>query len=266
MSEQVEQSQQQSQQNYFQAIGVISGQIIFTEDKKLKIQIGRREYALFSKPQPFEALKMHLKKRDASEVSLLVYPKVIHFPKPEQPHQIYFQLLAHQEVSTGLFEELNDGEFKLFGLWQFIPVCRTPCISIFKNFHKDRLDFIKSADTSLKVKFMKASHLPIVWKDAIVPPFRFNPKLSKEEQAKRYFVQLKAKFNPDKNIFIFDSLMGLPTEELPNFLKASKTDKATVAAEKRKSNPNKKPGAKKESKTPLPKPIKKKAVPKTEGE
>ena len=85
------------------------------------------------------------------------------------------------------------------------------------------------------------------------PPFRFNPKVPREEQAKRYFVQLKAKFNPEKNIFIFDSLMGLPTEELPNFLKASKIDKATVAAEKRKSNPNKKPGAKNESNTPLPK-------------
>lgn len=264
MSEQVEQSEQQSQQNYFQAVGVISGQIKFTEDKKLKIEIGRREYSIFSKPKPFEALKIHLKKKDTNEATLLVYPKVIHFPKPDQPHQMYFQLVAHQEAPSGLFEELNDGEFKLSGLWQFIPVCRTPCISIFKNFNFDRLDFIKSAETSLKVKFMKASHLPIVWKDAIVPPFRFNPKVSKSEQAKRYFVQLKAKFNPDKNIFIFDSLMGLPTEELPNFLKASKTDKATVAAEKRKSNPNKKPGAKKESKAPLPKPIKKKAVSETE--
>ncbi|MBD2564731.1 MULTISPECIES: hypothetical protein [Nostoc] len=264
MSEQVEQSEQQSQQNYFQAVGVISGQINFTEDKKLKIEIGRREYSIFSKPKPFEALKIHLKKKDTNEATLLVYPKVIHFPKPDQPHQIHFQLVAHQEAPSGLFEELNDGEFKLSGLWQFIPVCRTPCISIFKNFNFERLDFIKSAETSLKVKFMKASHLPIVWKDAIVPPFRFNPKVAKEDQAKRYFVQLKAKFNPEKNIFIFDSLMGLPTEELPNFLKASKTDKATVAAEKRKSNLNKKPGAKKESKTPLPKPIKKKAVLETE--
>ncbi|MBD2533797.1 hypothetical protein H6G97_31280 [Nostoc flagelliforme FACHB-838] len=264
MSEQVEQSEQQSQQNYFQAVGVISGQINFTEDKKLKIEIGRREYPIFSKPKPFEALKIHLKKKNSNEVTLLVYPKVIHFPKPDQPHQMHFQLVAHQEAPSGLFEELNDGEFKLSGLWQFIPVCRTPCISIFKNFNFERLDFIKSAETSLKVKFMKASHLPIVWKDAIVPPFRFNPKVAKEDQAKRYFVQLKAKFNPEKNIFIFNSLMGLPTEELPNFLKASKTDKATVAAEKRKSNPNKKPGAKKESKTPLPKPIKKKAVSETE--
>lgn len=264
MSELVEQSQQESQQNYFQAIGVISGKIHFTEDKKLKIEIGRREYALVSKSEPYKALKIHLKKKDTNEVTLLVYPRVIHFPKPEQPHQMYFQLVGHQQASTGLFEELNDGEFKLCGLWQFIPVCRTPCISIFKNFKKDRLDFIKSAETELKVKFMKASHLPIVWKDAIVPPFRFNPKVPKEEQAKRYFVQLKAKFDPQKNIFIFDSLMGLPTEELPNFLKASKTDKATVAAQKRKSNPNKKPGAKKESKTPLPKPIKKKAPPETE--
>lgn len=264
MSEQAEQSEEQSQQNYFQAVGVISGQINFTEDKKLKIEIGRREYSIFSKPKPFEALKIHLKKKDTNETTLLVYPKVIHFPKPDQPHQMHFQLVAHQEAPSGLFEELNDGEFKLSGLWQFIPVCRTPCISIFKNFNKERLDFIKSAETSLKVKFMKASHLPIVWKDAIVPPFRFNPKVAREEQAKRYFVQLKAKFNPEKNIFIFDSLMGLPTEELPNFLKASKTDKATVAAEKRKNNPNRKPGAKKESKTPLPKPIKKKAVSETE--
>ena len=32
-------------------------------------------------------------------------------------------------------------------------------------------------------------------------------------------MQIKAKFLPDKNLFSFDSLMGVPTTELPKFIK-----------------------------------------------
>jgi hypothetical protein len=76
---------------------------------------------------------------------------------------------------------------------------------VFKNFNKERLEFIKSASVDKKVNYMKASHLPVVWRDAPVPPFRFNPKLDKEAQGKASFVQIKARFNSERDNFEFVS-------------------------------------------------------------
>jgi hypothetical protein len=73
---------------------------------------------------------------------------------------------------------------------------------------------------------MKGQHIPLLWKDAPVPPFRFNPKLQKEEQSKRYFVSIKARFLTDRDVFGFDSLLALPTENVPLFFKAGKKAKA----------------------------------------
>jgi hypothetical protein len=104
---------------------------------------------------------------------------------------------------------------------------------VFKNFTKERLDHVKQSEPAKKVKYMKASHLPLFWRDALVPPFRFNPKAPKEEQGKPVFVQIKAKFVPHREAFEFESLLGLPMEKPPRFLKASKDDKATAMAEKK---------------------------------
>ena len=79
---------------------------------------------------------------------------------------------------------------------------------------------------------MKASHLPVVWRDAPVPPFRFNPKLDKETQGKASFVQIKARFNSANDNFEFISLLGIPCESPPNYLKAGKKDKAEAAKTK----------------------------------
>jgi hypothetical protein len=100
---------------------------------------------------------------------------------------------------------------------------------VFKNFNQERLEFIKSAQVDKKVNFMKASHLPVFWKDALVPPFRFNPKLDKETQGKAFFVQIKARFNSERNTFEFVSLLAIPSAEPPKYFKAGKKDKFEVA-------------------------------------
>lgn len=259
--DQVEQTEQQEQEqppensNLFQAIGVISGEVTIIGDLQATIAINGREYALKcarKNHQVFKALKHRIDDTGSQYQTLLVYPKATHFPRPDQPHSIYFELVAYksEKANQGAFEDCEDFEFKLSGLWQFIPVSRTPCISVFKNYKKERIDFIKSADTGLKVKFMKAAHIPLMWRDAIVPPFRFNPKVPKEEQAKRYFVQVKAKFSPEKNIFFFESILGLPTEDVPRFLKASKGDKAEVIKQKHQQRKD----TKNKNETPKPKP------------
>ena len=100
---------------------------------------------------------------------------------------------------------------------------------MFKNFNQQRLEFIKSAQLDKKVNFMKASHIPVLWRDAPVPSFRFNPKLEKEAQGKASFVQIKALFNSERDTFDFVSLSAIPSSEPPNYLKAGKKDKLEVA-------------------------------------
>ena len=225
----------------FQAVGIITGKVNFIlegDNERSTITIGNKEYPLFYAPRKqraFEALKKEIEATGESTQRLIVYPKFTHFPGRDQPPNIGFQAVGfdkgrHSEVIS---QQLQDMEFKLCGLWQFIPVCRTPCISVFKNFTKERLDYIKQSEPAKKVKFMKASHLPLFWRDALVPPFRFNPKAPKEEQGRPVFVQIKAKFVPHRDAFEFDSLLELPQELPPKFLKASKDDKATVMAQKK---------------------------------
>ncbi len=72
---------------------------------------------------------------------------------------------------------------------------------------------------------MKASHVPLLWRDAPVKPFRFNAKLDKEHQGKALFVEIRAMFRPDKEIWEFSQLCSRPSEP-PQFLKLGKKDKA----------------------------------------
>lgn len=217
----------------FQAVGVITGKLDFQEERNT-ITIGRSTYQLFYIPKKrrvFDALKKEVENTGEHTQRLIVYPRITHFPKKEQVHQVSFQLVGFDKgrVEDAVSGELQDMEFKLAGLWQFIPVCPTPCISVFRNFTDARLEYIKQAESAKKVKFMKASHIPVFWKDAPVRPFRFNPKIE-GDQGRPAFVEIKAKFIPQRNTFGFEALLAPPLEKAPKFLKASKEDKAAVMA------------------------------------
>ncbi|WP_413163598.1 hypothetical protein ACL6C3_29540 [Capilliphycus salinus ALCB114379] len=234
---QSESSEEEKVQAYFQGIGIIKGEVTLTEERSV-VTIGNKEYRLFYIPnrrkKAYDALKKEIETTGNTTLRLIVYPKILHFPKKEQPHQVAFQLVGFvgsQASKSQLNSELQDFEFKFSGLWQFIPVCRTPCISVFRNFNTERLNWIKEADAAKKVKFMKASHIPILWKDSPVRPFRFNPKLEKEQQGQTYFVQIKAKFLPGRDVFGFTEQLSEPMEKAPGFLKASKKLKAEALKE-----------------------------------
>lgn len=266
----------QDQQVIFQAIGIIRGDVVIEGDKA-SIKIGGKTYPLNypgGTRKGYDALIKTIQDTGITQRRLTLYPRITHFPG-SQPYQLGFQVVAfdkHDEPRTeGISGELKDFEFKISGLWQFIPVCRVPCISVFKNFTRERLEFIKSAPVDKKVNFMKASHIPVVWRDAPVPPFRFNPKLDKETQGKASFVQIKARFNGDRDAFEFLSLLGI-SDSPPNYLKAGKKDKAEATktklaaskGRKRSSSPVLSTAAKKTSgatSSPKPKP---KAVGKSE--
>ena len=210
----------------FQAVGLIIGDVTFEEEKAF-IAIGEKQYPLFYSPshkKAFEALKLNVKRTNPTQ-RLLVYPRIIHFPKGK-PHQTGFQVVGFEGKSGDLQNVgLEDFEFTLCGLWQFIPVSKTPCISVFKNFTPERLAYIKEAPSDRKLKYMKASHIPVFWKDAPVKPFRFNPKLEKEQQEQVWFVGIKARFLPLRDVFGFVSLKIPPAVKPPKYLKASKQDK-----------------------------------------
>ncbi|MBF2066790.1 MAG: hypothetical protein IGS39_20580 [Calothrix sp. C42_A2020_038] len=249
-AESTEKDAEQSNSGLFQAIGIISGVVDFPEDhKSATITINGNKYPLLyiasnKGLRAFDALKKNIQ-ANGNHQRLIVYPRVTHFPRRDEPHQIAFQLVAFDSGNnSGMCQELKEFEFKLSGIWQFIPVCQVPCISIFKNFTTDRLEFVKKSDVGKRVKYMKASHIPLFWRDAPVPPFRFNPKIPKEQQRRPYFVSIIAKFLPQKNVFGFELLKEMPQEELPKFFKASKKMKAEAlslrkgeSAPKKDSNP-----------------------------
>ena len=222
----------ESETPLFKAVGVLKGKVDFGEDGINTFTVSGKSYRLkyaSEKLNVFRALKLQVKNTGSNEQRLIVYPRIIHFPNREKPYVFYFELVGFESPlvqDKGIFNVLNDLEFKLSGLWQFIPVCRVPCVSVFRNFTSERKLFVKAAEPALKVKFMKASHLPVLWQDSPVKPFRFNPKLSKEEQGYSRFIQIKAKFIPQRDAFGFIEQLAEPLEEAPPFLKASKTDKA----------------------------------------
>ncbi|WP_232228519.1 hypothetical protein [Lyngbya sp. PCC 8106] len=230
-------SEEPQNKSYFQGIGIIKGEVILT-DERSAIKLGEHEYRLFYIPnkrkKAYEALKREIEVTGNTTLRLIVYPKILHLPKKDQPHRVSFQLvgfIGSKAKPSQLNTELDDFEFKFSGLWQFIPVCRTPCISIFRNFNKDRLAWIKEAEAAKKVKFMKSSHVPLLWRDSPVKPFRFNPRLEKEQQGQTYFVQVKAKFLPGRDVFGFVEQLDEPTGDIPGFLKASKKLKAEALRE-----------------------------------
>lgn len=247
----------------FQAIGIITGEVNFDEENIASVTVEGKTYPLLYKPHlkvAMFALRLEIEKTGANRQRLIVYPKVTHFPPPNQPHQLAFQLVGFEKEGepSSVGTELEPFEFKLSGLWQFIPVCRVPVISVFRNFDRERLEKLKEAETAKKVRFMKASHIPVMWKDSLVRPFRFNPKLEKEEQGYPLFFQIKAKFVPEKNGFEFVALLAPPLENPPRFLKASKKDKAAVQQQKKKAKfagkKSDKPNAKKTEKPSKPQP------------
>lgn len=143
----------------FKAVGVIQGEVNFGEDGTNTITINGITYRLkyaSEKRRTLDALKLEIKNTGKNVQRLIVYPRVIHFPRIDQPHTVYFELVGFESSSVqdkGIINELNELEFKLNGLWQFIPVCRVPCVSIFKNFNEERKLFIKQLEPFVKVRF-----------------------------------------------------------------------------------------------------------------
>jgi hypothetical protein len=209
-------------ENYYQAVGVISGRVIFTKETGYKLEIGEKQYQLYFKKQGVFACV-----RPGEINRLLVYPRFVHFPKRDEPAQLSFQVIASEtEKKDGMFGTLKDNEFLLRGVWQFIPVCQTPVITVVQNYNEAFKKRTKKLDDAKKCKLLKAIHCPLFWRDAIVPAFRY--RKDSESQPDKYFVSIKARLDFKREAFTFESLLGMPTTELPNGYRVSKKMKAEV--------------------------------------
>ena len=120
----------------FSAVGVLRVELNLEPYPSFKL--GGKEYKLFyagNHKRSLYALK-HEVGRTGAQQRIIVYPRVLHLPDRNKPPQIQsFQLVGFDDgVRPGVGRDLGDNEFKLFGLWQFIAVCKCPVITVHRNF------------------------------------------------------------------------------------------------------------------------------------
>ncbi len=226
----------------FQAIGVIKGAIatdivlneegeertlysVVIQDKKYRLRILGYRFRFFIK---------QVQNNPDKQLYFLVYPYLQFIPK-NQP-ELRFQVVSWQDLP---YENFKVNEFNIRGIWQFIPQYRRPLISVQRNW----MDKESRNELLEKGQDFKAVHVPVLWKDSPVPPFRFNPRADKQGAAKgsgqpdRFFVEFKAKFIPKLDTFGFTELLAEPTTIFPRYLLPKA--KMEKLAEKRKTREGK---------------------------
>ncbi len=207
----------------FQGLGIIEGKIIkrFEDnDKYYNVLVGEKTYQLIINRKNVTNFVKATYNPDETQL-LLVYPNLVHYRQRKErtlPLKISFTIVAVlQELRHGL--KVN--EFRLCGIYQQIKLYSGTVISVHRNKTEHLKHFVNRNKDKAK-NLLRANHIPIFWEDSPVKPFRYNPNLDKDKQADRYFVEIKARFLPDREQWGFMELLGEPTLELPNFMKAPK--------------------------------------------
>ena len=214
----------------FQGLGILYGKII------KRYEDNDNYYNAIVKDKTYELIIVNPRVKDFLKADykpeknryLTVYPNLVHYPQPRggtKDPKINFTIIAANDLPS---LELKPNEFKLFGLWQFIGVSKCPVVSIHRNRKKDGSDRV----STLKEKFKdndklhknltRVNHVPLLWRNSPVKPFRFNPKLDKDKQGDRYFCQVKARFIADRGVWGFQELLVEPTLDIPRFYKPIK--------------------------------------------
>ena len=209
----------------FQAIGVIKG-LVFLSEGRLNIQLGDKNYELKSALQDrrkiLATLKQEIEKKGSCEKALVVYPYVYYFQKSEeQQRRIAFRLARRKQVdlANATWNQLIEREFIISGLWQYIPRCSIPCLTIRRNWSERMVEYLEEISSQPKNKLLKPSHLPVEWGDAPVEPFRYSLE-SEQKGEKSWFVRVKAVFVPGEDRFKVIGQLAEPTLERPRYLSA----------------------------------------------
>ncbi len=191
----------------FQAIGTLQAKAEKDEEGNFFIRLGGKRYGLFILGYRYKAWLKQVEANPEQNLFLRVYPKCLMIPR--KPPKMYFQVAAWQEENQ--WDE-EPGQFRLKGIWQFVPQSRTPVISIYRNHNAE----------DPKGKF-KAAHIPVLMRrDDESAPFRFNPKIAKEDLPPRWFIQGLFKFIPSRDSFGFSEDLEPPTPKIPWYKKPVK--------------------------------------------
>ncbi len=190
----------------FQGIGTLYGNITQDEEQGFFIKLGQNQYRLYILRNRYRSWLLQMKNAPDTPLYLRVYPKYRIIPR--QPPEVYFQVVAWVEENQ--WEE--PGIFILKGIWQFIPQIRTPVISIYRN-----------SDASDPTEKFKAVHLPVLMRrEDETRPFKFNPKIPKEQLPKRWFIQAEYKFIPSRDCWGWVKDLDTPTDHIPRYRKPVK--------------------------------------------
>lgn len=221
----VEQDQDQEQSTFFQAIGTLYGKVSKNEEGQFYIALGRLEYRLFILRHRYRAWLKQFENAPDVPLYLKVYPKILIIPRA--PMIISFQVVAWSSTPFP-DQETEPGIFIFKGIWQFLPQIKTPVISVYRN--------ANAVDPTEK---FKATHLPVLMRrsEEDIRPFRFNPKIPKDQLPPRWFIQARFKFIPTRECFGWVEDLEPPSRTIPRYKKPIKpTASPTTPTE----NPNQK--------------------------
>ncbi len=200
-------SVQETDKPLFQAIGTLYGTVTKNDEDIFFIELGQKQYRLFFAGYRYAAFKKQYENNRLQPLYLLVYPKYLIIPK--KPPVVHFQAIAWQPENQW---EDEPGMFTLKGVWQFLPQVRTPVISIYRN---------KGVEDPTG-KF-KAAHIPVLMRRSDgANPFKFNPKIAKEELPPRWFIQAKFRFMASRDCWGWVEDLEAPTQDIPWYKKPKK--------------------------------------------
>jgi len=190
----------------FQAFGFVKGKIL-EQGSCYVLQIGEQTYPLFG---PRERIKSFVGGEE--EVYLRVYPNW----KPNTQKEAVLRNLNFTVVAVlaQCPKNYQVNHFKVRGIWQKVSFLAEPVITVYRNQSRGAHDDCK------------ALHFPLVWKDAPVEPFEYDPSLKeKQDYSKRYFCQVEAIFSPETQEFTVSNLLEEPTTTIPPYIKPKKFQK-----------------------------------------
>ena len=216
-----------NQPTIFQAVGLIRCTPRIEGDKLL-ITIGDRDYELKKGSgrwrKQFDELKQEIEKHGSTEMLLRVYPQIIHDSK-NQEIRYWFTLVRAYFNESQCFDNREDFIFR--GIWNIVPYCPLPVISIHRNINT--LGFYQRLSFKAKKAFIRPQDFPVVW-SAPIEPFQYNPELDPREQMPRYFVQVRAIFKDGR--FEVVETIEKPTLDVPRYIKPPKKNQNTLSQQK----------------------------------
>lgn len=208
----------QEEKPIFQALG----RMVLTpylKENELKVEIEGQEHDLLhgsgSTLVAHRKLRQELIKNGSKKMLLMLYPLTQFSPNSSSVKLSFivgkFEKKYNQERKYG-------SNFRLKGILQYIPWSETPVISIYRN--RSQLWQFKKLNEEKRLKLAKPNHIPVLWENAPVAPFKYVEGVSKKEQMPRYFVEVRAVLQD--GMYVVKEMLREPTLDIPLYIKGEK--------------------------------------------